>query len=64
MHEDVGGGMQKDPKLIGGETMKKRSLPEELQHSTIHTIVVPGVGHMMMVDDPLLFNKTLASALQ
>ncbi len=50
--------------LIGGETMRTRSLPRSLQSSNVHTVIVPGVGHMMMVDNPSLFNKTLASVLQ
>lgn len=50
--------------LIGENTMKTRSLPEEFQESNVETVVVPGVGHMMMVDDPRLFNRTLASVLQ
>lgn len=50
--------------LIGGETMKVRPLPPELRNGTVQTVIVPGVGHMMMVDNPRLFSKTLASILQ
>lgn len=49
--------------LIGEETIKIRNLPESFQESDVNTIIVPGVGHMMMVDNPLLFNQTLASIL-
>jgi pimeloyl-ACP methyl ester carboxylesterase len=49
--------------LIGEETMKTRNIPERLQQSDVQIMVVPGVGHMMMVDNPRLFTKTLASIL-
>jgi len=50
--------------LVGGETMKNRSIPKSFQNGNVHTVIVPGVGHMMMVDNPLLFSRTLASVLQ
>jgi pimeloyl-ACP methyl ester carboxylesterase len=50
--------------LIGGETMKIRNFLEGLQHGDIQIVIVPGVGHMMMVDNPSLFSQTLASVLQ
>jgi pimeloyl-ACP methyl ester carboxylesterase len=50
--------------LIGGETLKIQSIPKSFQNGNIHTVIVPGVGHMMMIDNPPLFNKTLASILQ
>ena len=50
--------------LIGGETMKTRRIPQNLQNGNVHTVIVPGVGHMMMIDNPLLFNQTLASILR
>lgn len=49
--------------LMGEETLKIRSVPESFTHSDVHTVIVPGVGHMMMVDNPALFNQTLASIL-
>lgn len=49
--------------LIGQETMKKRDIPKEVLSSDVHTVIVPGVGHMMMVDDPSLFIQTLAAIL-
>jgi pimeloyl-ACP methyl ester carboxylesterase len=50
--------------LIGGETMKKQGIPSSFQNGNVHTVIVPGVGHMMMIDNPPLFNKTLASVLR
>ena len=50
--------------FIGEETNKIRPVPEALQDSDIHVVVVPGVGHMMMVDNPVLFTKILALTLQ
>lgn len=50
--------------LVGEETLKTRNLLEGLQNGDIQTVIVPGVGHMMMVDNPLLFSQTLASVLQ
>ncbi len=50
--------------FIGEETHKIRPIPEVLRNSDIQAVVVPGVGHMMMVDDPVLFTKTLAATLQ
>jgi pimeloyl-ACP methyl ester carboxylesterase len=50
--------------LIGGETVKKRKLSVNFQNGSVRTIIVPGVGHMMMVDNPLLFTQTLASILE
>lgn len=50
--------------LVGEETLKIRHIPEELSNSNIQTVIVPGVGHMMMVDNPAIFNKSLATALQ
>lgn len=50
--------------LIGEESMKTRNIPEGFEANNIHTVIVPGVGHMMMVDNPFLFNKTLATVLQ
>lgn len=38
--------------LVGAETLKIRPLPESLRAAEVAVIVVPGVGHMMMVDDP------------
>ncbi len=49
--------------FVGQESMNVRNIPESFIGSDIHTQIVPGVGHMMMVDNPALFNKTLASAL-
>jgi pimeloyl-ACP methyl ester carboxylesterase len=50
--------------LIGQESMKDLSIPENFARSDVNTVIVPGVGHMMMVDDPSLFNRTLDSVLQ
>ena len=50
--------------FIGEETLKIRRIPKSFYTSDVHVVVVPGVGHMMMVDNPSLFNKTLATALQ
>ena len=50
--------------LVGEETLKIRQIPEELTTGNIQTMIVPGVGHMMMVDNPTIFNKSLAAALQ
>jgi len=50
--------------LVGEETLKIRQIPEELATSNIKTIIVPGVGHMMMVENPAIFNHALAVALQ
>jgi pimeloyl-ACP methyl ester carboxylesterase len=47
--------------LIGEETLKTRNLLKNFQDSSVRAGIVPGVGHMMMVDNPLLFNRTLAS---
>jgi pimeloyl-ACP methyl ester carboxylesterase len=44
--------------------MKIRNFLEGLQHGDIQIVIVPGVGHMMMVDNPSLFSQTLASVLQ
>ncbi len=49
--------------FIGEETHKIRPIPQAVQDSDIHTVVVPGAGHMMMVDHPVVFTQTLASAL-
>ena len=49
--------------LIGGATVKKRKLSLNFQNGSVRTIIVPGVGHMMMVDNPRLFTKTLAAIL-
>jgi len=49
--------------LIGEETLKKRKLPDFCAQTDVQTLVVAGVGHMMMVDNPDLFNRTLASTL-
>ena len=50
--------------VIGEETTKVKPIPEEFLNGGVNTIVVPGVGHMMMVDKPALFTRTLARALQ
>ncbi|PID58106.1 hypothetical protein CSB45_05310 [candidate division KSB3 bacterium] len=52
--------------ILGEESVQMRSstIPEELRDSSVDTIVVPGVGHMMMVDNPDLFTHTVAQALQ
>ncbi|MCP4405828.1 MAG: alpha/beta hydrolase [bacterium] len=50
--------------LIGEETTKVKPVPEEFRNGGVNTVVVPGVGHMMMVDNPSLFTQTLALALQ
>lgn len=49
--------------LVSEETMKIRNLPESFRDSDVNTVIVPAVGHMMMVDNPLLFTRTLASIL-
>ncbi len=49
--------------LISEATSNDRRLPESFKTNNINTIIIPGVGHMMMVDNPALFNKTLASVL-
>ena len=49
--------------LMGEETLKIRNIPESFANSDVNTVIVPGVGHMMMVDNPILFNQTLASIL-
>ena len=49
--------------LIGEETLKIRDIPKSFHNSTVQTVIVPGVGHMLMVDNPLLFNQTLASVI-
>ena len=49
--------------LIGEETLKIRTIPESFHDSSVQTVIVPSVGHMMMVDNPLLFNQTLASMI-
>jgi pimeloyl-ACP methyl ester carboxylesterase len=50
--------------LVGEETVRTHPIPREFQTSDIHTIAVPGVGHMMMIDNPSLFTKTLVRVLQ
>lgn len=50
--------------LIGEETAKMKPVPEEFRNGDVNTVIVPGVGHMMMVDNPALFTQTLARALQ
>lgn len=50
--------------LIGEESARIKGIPESFQTSSVHTVIVPGVGHMMMVDNPQLFNQTLAMVLQ
>jgi pimeloyl-ACP methyl ester carboxylesterase len=50
--------------LIGAKTIKTRQIPKSLRDGTIQTIIVPGVGHMMMMDNPQVFNQTLTSILQ
>lgn len=50
--------------LIGEESLKIRSIPKSFQNSSIKSIIVPGVGHMMMVDSPRGFTQSLASILQ
>ena len=50
--------------LVGEETVRNRPIPREFQTSDIHAIAVPGVGHMMMIDNPGLFTKTLIRVLQ
>jgi pimeloyl-ACP methyl ester carboxylesterase len=49
--------------LMGAETLKIRQVPARFAGSDVNTVIVPGVGHMMMVDNPALFNRTLASIL-
>ena len=49
--------------LIGEETLKQRPALKELLGNDVNPVIVPGVGHMMMVDDPLIFTKTLANIL-
>jgi len=49
--------------LVGAETLKTRPLPESLRAADMPVIVVPGVGHMMMVDDPAIFTNALAGVL-
>ncbi len=49
--------------LIGEESLKTHSIPEGVEASDVHITIVPGVGHMMMIDNPSLFNKTLATVL-
>ncbi len=49
--------------LIGEETLKIHNIPESFVDSDVNTVIVPGVGHMMMVDNPTLFNQTLAALL-
>lgn len=49
--------------LIGEETLKIRRIPSDFAANNIQTVIVPGVGHMMMVDNPAIFNETLATAL-
>ncbi len=49
--------------IIGAETLKIHNIPESFANSDVNTVIVPGVGHMMMVDNPVLFNQTLASIL-
>ena len=49
--------------LMGAETLKVHNIPESFADSDVNTVIVPGVGHMMMVDNPILFNQTLASIL-
>jgi len=50
--------------LIGEETLKQRPALRNLVGEQVETVIVPGVGHMMMVDDPAVFTTTLASILQ
>ena len=49
--------------LIGAETLKNRPLLRELLSKEVTSTIVPGVGHMMMVDDPAVFTATLAALL-
>ncbi|GAK54576.1 hypothetical protein U14_05863 [Candidatus Moduliflexus flocculans] len=49
--------------LIGEETLKQRPALKELLGQNVDTVIVPGVGHMMMVDDPTIFTQTLAHIL-
>lgn len=49
--------------LIGEESIRLRGVPESFQGSNVQMIIVPGVGHMMMVDNPDVFNQTLAAVL-
>jgi pimeloyl-ACP methyl ester carboxylesterase len=49
--------------LIGEETLKTKGLPSGFQNGNVQTVIVPGVGHMMMVDNPSVFTRTLASVL-
>ncbi len=49
--------------LIGEETLKTSSFLQEFTNGNIQTVIVPGVGHMMMVDNPVLFANTLAAIL-
>ena len=50
--------------VIGEETIKIKAVPDEFRDSGVNTVIVPGVGHMMMVDNPALFTRTLAQTLQ
>ncbi len=49
--------------LIGEETLKDRPKLKEVLGEGVETVVVPGVGHMMMVDDPRIFTSAFASIL-
>jgi pimeloyl-ACP methyl ester carboxylesterase len=41
--------------LIGEETLKFRRIPSDFAANNIQTMIVPGVGHMMMVDNPAIY---------